>query len=244
MGCSTEAPGGAGDPVLLGVDGCRAGWLAVGGGGAGTAVTAQLHRHAAGLLASPGWRWIAIDIPIGLPERGRRGCDAAARQRLGARRSSVFPAPLRAVLDAPSHAEACARSRRIDGRGLPLQSFHLLAKIRELDELLRGRPELPERVVETHPEVCFQHWNGGRPMRHPKRSAAGRQERLTLVETLFPGAYAEIRSGFRRGEVADDDILDALALLRTAGRLQRGEVELLGDPGARDACGLPMRIAV
>jgi predicted RNase H-like nuclease len=43
--------------------------------------------------------------------------------------------------------------------------------------------------------------------------------------------------------VADDDILDALALLRTAGRLPRGKALLLGEAGERDGCGLPMRIA-
>jgi predicted RNase H-like nuclease len=44
--------------------------------------------------------------------------------------------------------------------------------------------------------------------------------------------------------VADDDILDALALLRSAGRLWRGEATVLpeGEP-EQDGCGLPMAIA-
>jgi predicted RNase H-like nuclease len=44
--------------------------------------------------------------------------------------------------------------------------------------------------------------------------------------------------------VADDDILDALALLRSAARLGRGEAVILPQGLQEwDRCGLPMRIA-
>lgn len=50
-----------------------------------------------------------IDVPIGLPDRGARECDKAARRRLGpSRGSSVFPAPIRRILAATSYIEACA----------------------------------------------------------------------------------------------------------------------------------------
>jgi predicted RNase H-like nuclease len=154
----------------------------------------------------------------------------------------VFPAPIRAVLAAGSHAEACALSRQLQNGGIPVQAFHLLGKIRQVDGLLRGEPALAGRLVESHPEVAFLVWNGGRPMEHPKRTAAGRAERLALVERRHPGSFAHIRARFRRGDVADDDILDALALLGTAERLARGEEVRLGGPGERDGCGLPMQI--
>ncbi|MEB3321681.1 MAG: DUF429 domain-containing protein [Synechococcaceae cyanobacterium] len=228
---------------LLGVDGCRAGWLAVEHAPGADLAEATLHPTARSLADTPGWAWIAIDIPIGLPERGCRTCDLQARQLLGPRRSSVFPAPIRAVLPARSHGEACALSRKVQNAGIPVQAFHLLGKIGQVDRLLRSEPARAKRMVESHPEVAFLVWNGGRPMRHPKRTAAGRAERLALVEQLHPGSFAHIRSRFRRRDVADDDILDALALLRTAGRLARGEALLLGAPGDRDGRGLPMRIA-
>src|SRR5206468_1411244 len=49
---------------------------------------------------------IGVDIPIGLPESGARPADVAARRFVGPRASSVFTTPQRAVLEAPSYAEA------------------------------------------------------------------------------------------------------------------------------------------
>ena len=44
---------------------------------------------------------VAIDIPIGLSDRGRRQADVLARRAVGILTSSVFMTPTRAVLDAP-----------------------------------------------------------------------------------------------------------------------------------------------
>ena len=50
---------------------------------------------------------IAVDIPIGLPDSAEpRAADIEARKLLGKRRSSVFPTPHRAVLEAPTYAKA------------------------------------------------------------------------------------------------------------------------------------------
>ena len=64
------------------------------------------------------------------------------------------------------------------------------------------------------------------------------------METLFPGAWLELRRRFRRSAVADDDILDGLAALRSARRIHAGEALVLpsGIPVPRDGCGLPMAI--
>jgi len=40
---------------------------------------------------------VGVDIPIGLPSKGVRAADAAARAFVGPRRSSVFPTPSRAA---------------------------------------------------------------------------------------------------------------------------------------------------
>lgn len=42
--------------------------------------------------------------------------------------------------------------------------------------------------------------------------------------------------------VADDDVLDAIAVLWTATRIARGEGRGLPDPPPRDPTGLPMEI--
>jgi hypothetical protein len=231
--------------MLLGVDGCRAGWLAIAAALEGPEVSCQLHQNAEALVASTDWQLMAIDIPIGLPEQGSRACDQEARSRLGARRSSVFPAPIRAVLQAEDHQQACAISRQLQGKGISCQSFNIVAKIRSIDLLLQANRSLQQRIHEVHPELIFQQWNGGQPMQHGKKTAQGKQDRRQLVESEFPGAWESIRRQHRRADVADDDILDALAALHTARRLQQGEALQLPMQAAQefDATGLPMRIS-
>jgi predicted RNase H-like nuclease len=171
---------------------------------------------------------VAIDIPIGLPERGARACDVEARARLGPRRSSVFPAPVRAALGCETWERANAVARSVDGRGLSRQVFHLLAKIGEVDGSIS--PTLQARIVEAHPELCFASMSGA-PLVHPKRTPAGARERGALVG----GPVDRVRGAAR------DDVLDAHALLWTARRVARGVDGRLGD-GARDGRGLRMEI--
>jgi hypothetical protein len=103
--------------VVVGIEGCRNGWVAValdGGLATGRIFTelgaaAECHQSASLIL---------IDIPIGLLVGGLAGreCDRAARQRLGwPRHASVFSAPLRAAVEAASFAaaNAMARARRL-----------------------------------------------------------------------------------------------------------------------------------
>jgi predicted RNase H-like nuclease len=177
---------------------------------------------------------LAVDMPMGLPDDGPRACDLAARQRLGARRSSVFPTPVRATLDAATYAEALARSRAACGQGLSRQAFHLLAKMAELDATIR--PDLQDRVVEAHPEMAFARL-AGRPCVHAKRTAEGRAERLALLR----GAGLGDLTSLRLPGAAPDDVLDAVALTLTAARVRDDVAERLGD-GARDARGLRMEI--
>lgn len=116
-------------------------------------------------------------------------------------------------------------------------------KIRAVDEALRADEKLRERVVEVHPEVCFQEWNGGVPMPHPKRTFAGARDRHRLVESLFGSdAFDNIRGQHRRSDAADDDILDAFAALWTARRIATGTALSLPENVPLDETGLPMRI--
>lgn len=233
---------------LQGVDGCKGGWLSLRcrlpeqETDPVLAVEASVHGEAASLVAGPSPPPLtAIDIPIGLAEKGQRPCDRQARALLGARRSSVFPAPLRPVLAASSYAEANALSRDLQGRGLSLQSFHLLAKIRQVDGLLQQNTSLRTCLLEAHPELCFRHWNGNVPLDHGKATPPGRSQRLALVNSLFPGEFERWRGQLPRRMVADDDLLDAFALLRAAMRHAWGLGQWVGD-SERDLCELPMRI--
>jgi predicted RNase H-like nuclease len=228
--------------LLRGVDGCRAGWLCVETRQGEEQVQVRLCRSAAELFEGAEPAVTAIDMPIGLGENGPRPCDQAARRFLRQRGSSVFPAPVRAVLAATTYAQACELSLAAQGRKLSKQSYFLLPKIRELDGLLRADPLLAAAVMEAHPEVCFARWNGDTPMLHAKKTAAGRTELLALVEGRFPDIASSVRARFLKREVADDDILDALATLHTASRLADGAAVAFGDADSRDSAGLPMRI--
>ncbi|MCP9808427.1 DUF429 domain-containing protein [Cyanobium sp. HWJ4-Hawea] len=228
-------------PRLIGVDGCRGGWLVVQTTPPGQ-ISWAIHAEAEAFIdqGGPELPLVAIDMPIGLAEAGPRPCDRLARQRLGPRRSSVFPAPVRAVLGAADYPDACGRSQAACGQKLSKQAYYLLPKIQQLDRLLRADPGRIDRVHEVHPELAFAQWNGGEPMAGAKRTAGGRAQRLALVEQLFPGVPGAIRSDFPRALLADDDILDALACLWSCRRIYEGTALALG--GEIDGQGLPMRI--
>ena len=228
--------------LLRGVDGCAAGWLVVWAEAGSHRVAASLLATIAELALDDPAALTAIDIPIGLHHNGPRPCDQEARLLLGSRRSSVFPAPVRSVLQARSYKEACELSFQAQGRKLSKQTYNILAKIRAVDALLQAQGSLSQRLVEVHPELSFQQWNNGIPMAHAKKKAEGHHQRLQLVEPRFPGAFAKIRGRYKRREVADDDILDALACLWSAERIASGNHLHVGQPGQIDACGIPMQI--
>lgn len=171
-------------------------------------------------------------MPIGLPDSSPRACDLQARAFLGSRRSSVFPAPPRACLEATDYADALARCRTALGVGLSLQAFHLLPKIREVDALVS--PADDRCVAEVHPECAFLLLNEMEPL-PPKRTPEGAQLRRELLTRLF-GPLPAVPRGAR-----PDDLLDAFAVLWSAERFSRGEHLQFGD-GSRDQVGLPMRI--
>ena len=94
--------------MFVGVDGCRAGWLAIALETEGSwqvntfpDVSSLWDHHRDASL-------ILIDIPIGLKAEGRteRRCDPVARKLIGPRRSSLFPAPCREAIYARSYQEA------------------------------------------------------------------------------------------------------------------------------------------
>lgn len=228
-------------PAVAGADGCPGGWIVV--READGRVVAERVADAAGLVAVA--REVAalgVDIPIGLAEDGPRACDRAARALLGpGRASSVFPAPVRAVLDAGDYAGACARSLAACGRKLTLQTWHITARIRDVDTALRDGPQLARRIHEVHPEASFHLWSGGAGLPR-KKTREGRSARLALVEARWPGAWAEARAAHRKALVRDDDLLDAFAALWSARRIAAGTALRLPAAVMHDAHGLPMVI--
>lgn len=227
---------------IAGADGCKAGWLVL--ELENGLISPSIFATAASLFAQTRkWEVLTIDIPIGLSDDGSRTCDVEARGLLGGgRASSVFPAPVRPALDATSYLEACDLSEQFCGKRLSQQAFAILPRIREIDTEIRRLETPQERVREVHPEVCFYFWAGHRPMLFGKKTPEGFQERLALTEQSFPGAYSKIRAQLQSGLAATDDILDALAALWTAQRIQEGTAVTVPSRPPLDSCGLRMEM--
>ena len=229
--------------MFLGIDGCPAGWYVVQTGLGGTLTSKVYTRFADVLADAPSASVIAVDIPIGLTAVGSRRCDELARRTLAPKRSSsVFPAPLRPVLEAASYPEASAMRRSIEGKGMSIQTFAITRKVREVDLALEASPTHHERVYEVHPEVCFTHLNGGRPMGFAKKKSAGRAERFSLLAAQFGDAPARMVEARTRRDVGADDVLDAFVALWSALRIGHGQHASLPVIPDHDALGRRMAI--
>jgi len=232
---------------VAGVDGCKTGWICASRDTRSGELRFDLVTTASALLdlKSPP-QVLCIDIPIGLPDQFDRSCDRQARTLLGwPRAASVFPVPVRASLGEENRQDASRITERIDGRRVGAQAWALYPKIREVQELLRSNTEASSRIREAHPEVSFWAWNGNRAMQASKKTAAGRRQRLRLVEEwLGVGVLGSARAKYpKKTDVTDDDLLDAIAALWTATRVAAGSAQILptGGPSV-DAAGLRMEI--
>jgi hypothetical protein len=125
--------------------------------------------------SQPSCAVIAVDMPIGLPADGEtRQCDQAARDYVGKRRNSVFPAPPRSVLRAATHKEATALATELNGKGISQQAYALRDKIEEVAPIADG----DKRVIEVHPEVSFRALAWDTPLDFGKKSWNGQMHRL------------------------------------------------------------------
>ncbi len=228
--------------LVAGIDGCPGGWVVVVAASNGPLFDLRAVEVVPSFVAllelTAECAAVAVDIPIGLSERGPRLADLAARRLLGRpRSSSVFPSPLRAALACTAYREACAASVAAGGKMLSQQAFNILPKIREADAALS--PTDQARIVESHPELTFAMINDGRRLAHNKKTLAGREERERLLNALYDTDVSRLS---RPRTCGVDDLYDACALVWTASRLARGiETHLPSEP-QRDARGFRMEI--
>ncbi|MFI5425726.1 DUF429 domain-containing protein [Aeromicrobium sp. UC242_57] len=206
--------------AVLGVDGCKGGWVGV--LWRRDAVEVLVALDLGSLVAQAGdVDAVAVDIPIGLVDGTDRGPEALARARLPGRASTVFNAPALAALHAPSYEVANAMNRTSVGKGLSRQAYSLLPKIVDAHDYVSAGPAPP--VIEAHPELCFATMNGS-VVREPKKTTAGVAIRRRLL--LDVGIDVPTR---RVLGAATDDVLDAAAVAWTARRFADGAADRLPE---------------
>ena len=136
---ATNAKTGSQQARLIGIDGCKSGWVLASADSGSSNVCFEVVPDLRELFASAerGDYCVVIDIPIGLPEDGLRPCDLEARKAIGPRASSVFPTPCRASLTGwREYRAACDLNEEACGKRLSRQAFAILPKIREVDQLV------------------------------------------------------------------------------------------------------------
>jgi predicted RNase H-like nuclease len=173
--------------VAVGVDGCRFGWIAV--GGTSTPLDIQLFSTIEELLAhydAPAR--VFVDVPIGLPWAScpTRPCDMLARRALLRRHVCVFSPPSRLASRADTKDEARQLNMSAIGKSLSEQAWGICPKVAEVDKLLLADSNARERVREIHPEICFWSLNGERPLDDAKRTNAGINARLEILSKRIP----------------------------------------------------------
>ena len=231
----------------VGVDACKAGWLAV------------------SIYENDKWEFrvcksieelcrrytdadiILIDIPIGLKDSGiqERLCDLEARKILGSGRgSSVFPVPCRQAVYSQTYDEASEMNKNLLGRGLSKQAWGIVPKIREVDSFIVNNDYIKKKLIESHPEVCFCALSG-QPMQFSKKCCNGANERIAVLRKFYQNTDEVIKyalNSYIRKELALDDILDALCLAVTGLQGLKKGFSVIPQKPETDLKGLDMRI--
>ena len=220
---------------MLGVDGCRGGWVffrLVNG----KFESARFYREfARGVDDSHDAVKIGVDIPIGYPHppATQRLADCQAHAMVGPRWRSVFPTPHPDLLEQPWEV---ARQMSCDrfGRGLSKQSYDLKKKIIQVAAVVA----VDNRVYEVHPEVSFVEL-AGQHLEYSKQTWNGHNVRRALLANhgiKIPNVLDDAKT------VGADDILDAAAAAWSARRIAEGQATSLPDPPECDGAG--RRVAI
>ena len=230
----------------IGLDGCRAGWIAI-----------CLDEEGAGywLLETDedfkkvfeNYDRIFIDVPIGLEESSYvRECDRLLRKRLGPDyRASVFNPPIRPALHAPTYGEASMVSYEATDKKISIQAWNITPNIILVDQLLYQNEAYRGKVFESHPELLFQILNGGSSILQKKATKKGLRHRLGLLKKQSKYAddfFRDIKEDYRRNQVDEDDIVDAMALGLFALRSTEDDIRTIPENPPTDSTGLPMAI--
>ena len=228
--------------LLAGVVPVSAGWLVASAKWQGATVAPEEPRVADAFIDildyKPAYRVIAVFTPIGLLDEPRpkgRSCERDARRVLGVpRASAIASSPPRTALGCSTYEEA----KRASGDHLSPIAWHRFGRTAEVDKVIA--PYWQRTVFEVHPELSFFQLGGDRPLRYPKRTRAGTEEREGMLKSKLPGVERLV--GATIPGISRAQLLDAAACLWTARRIAARAVSRLPEDPEWDSLGLRMEI--
>jgi len=213
--------------LIIGIDGCKSGWFSVWENqdkSIHSSVFSNLNELK-NFFKNESQLIVGIDMPVILSEVIPRQADQLARKLLSKKASSVFTAPTPEMLDQPNYEKASLVSKKHFGKSMSLQSWYLFPKIKDVQTMIHHEDM---QIYEIHPELSFRAMNNEQVILESKKSPEGFAIRNSLLSMHFENfIFEEIRRQYARKDVMDNDILDALAVLWSAKRIQSNQASFL-----------------
>ena len=213
--------------VIIGIDGCKSGWFSVWENqdkSIHSSVFSNLNELK-NFFKNESQLIVGIDMPVVLSEVIPRQADQLARKLLSKKASSVFTAPTPEMLNQPNYEKASLVSKRLFGKSMSLQSWYLFPKIKDVQTMIHHEDM---QIYEIHPELSFRAMNNEQVILESKKTLEGFALRNSLLSMHFKNfIFEEIRRHYARKDVMDNDILDALAVLWSAKRIQSNQASFL-----------------
>jgi len=212
---------------IIGIDGCKRGWFSVWQNPDDTIQSSIFStlNHLKDFFNDEAHLIIGIDMPVVLSDFIPREADQLARKLLSKKASSVFTAPTPEMLEQPNYERASYVSKRLFGKSMSLQSWYLFPKIKDVQTIIH---DAHINLYEIHPELSFRAMNHEEVILESKKSKEGFEIRNNLLRRHFESFdFESIRNLYPRKDVMDNDILDAMAVLWSARRIQANEASFL-----------------
>ena len=213
--------------LIIGIDGCKSGWFSIWENqdkSIHSSVFSNLNELK-NFFKNESQLILGIDMPVVLSEVIPRQADQLARKLLSKKASSVFTAPTPEMLDQPNYEKASLVSKRLFGKSMSLQSWYLFPKIKDVQTMIHHEDM---QIYEIHPELSFRAMNNEQVILESKKTQEGFALRKALLSMHFKNfIFEEIRRHYARKDVMDNDILDALAVLWSAKRIQSNQASFL-----------------
>lgn len=232
----------------VGIDGCKNGWVAVEISDTGFDVDVY---HSIEEICSKfqDAGFMLVDMPIGLPESiDDIRPDSDVRKLLSGRSSCIFNTPCRQAVYLDDYREASMVNQSIMGKGLSKQSFAISPQIREIDELLQRRPDLKDKLKESHPELCFAVLASSDsfilPLYNSKHTPEGHEDRVDTLQEYYDRTYDVIDFIIDNPNLCKlmEDCVDALCLAITAWLGSKHGYRTVPTKPKKDNRGIPMQM--